>query len=162
MKTTAAFAGAAALAFALSSADGAAQTTLYKLVDKNGKVTYSEKPPKDYDGKVIPLHIDPKANTATLPTLPRAAPPAATQRSQERQAPPAGARLAMAQEKLEAARRALAAAEENPRDDEVRWIGNKGGGVRRVPTEAYARRLEALQQAVAEAEEDVRKAEQAR
>src|SRR5512134_1167405 len=41
--------------------------TLYKLIDKNGKVTYSEKPPKDFDGKVIRMDIDPKANTATLP-----------------------------------------------------------------------------------------------
>ena len=28
----------------------AAQTTLYKLIDKNGKVTYSDSPPKNFDG----------------------------------------------------------------------------------------------------------------
>ena len=41
--------------------------TLYKLIDKNGKVTYSEEKPKEYDGQVIQLNIDPNANTATLP-----------------------------------------------------------------------------------------------
>jgi len=46
---------------------GADAQTLYKLIDKNGKVTYAEKPPKDFDGQVIRLDIDPKANTATLP-----------------------------------------------------------------------------------------------
>ena len=151
---------AAAAAAALASAQAAAQT-LYKLIDKNGKVTYSEKPPKDYDGKVIPLHIDPRANTATLPTAPRAqekaAPPPAATRAAD-----AATRRDLAQERLDAARKALADAQENPREEDVRWIGNKGGGVRRVPTEAYARRLEALQQAVTQAEEDVRSAGAAR
>jgi len=42
----------------------AAQTTLYKLIDKNGKVTYSDSPPKNFDGQVIPVDIDTKRNTA--------------------------------------------------------------------------------------------------
>ena len=33
-------------------ASAACAQTLYKLVDKNGKVTYSESPPKDFDGQV--------------------------------------------------------------------------------------------------------------
>jgi len=41
--------------------------TLYKLIDKNGKVTYSEEAPKNFDGKVIRIDIDPNANRATLP-----------------------------------------------------------------------------------------------
>ena len=45
----------------------AAAQTLYKLIDKNGKVTYSEEPPKNFDGKVIRMDIDPNANRATLP-----------------------------------------------------------------------------------------------
>ena len=48
------------------AASGASAETFYKLIDSNGKVTYSEKPPKDFDGKVIRLDIDPNANTATL------------------------------------------------------------------------------------------------
>ena len=52
MKTIriAAFGAAAFLALAAS---GASAQTLYKLIDKDGKVTYSEKPPKDFDGKTI-------------------------------------------------------------------------------------------------------------
>ena len=34
-------------AFAL----GASAQTLYKLIDRNGKVTYAEKPPKDFDAE---------------------------------------------------------------------------------------------------------------
>src|SRR6476646_9972855 len=55
-----------AIAMALLAAQASAQT-LYKLIDKDGKVTYSEKPPKDFPGKVIPMDIDPNRNTATLP-----------------------------------------------------------------------------------------------
>ena len=46
----------------------AAQTTLYKLIDKNGKVTYSDSPPKNFDGQVIPVDIDTKRNSATINT----------------------------------------------------------------------------------------------
>ena len=41
-----------ALAALIAASPGAAQT-VYKLIDRNGKVTYSEEPPKDFDGKVI-------------------------------------------------------------------------------------------------------------
>ena len=40
-----------ALGAALFASLATAQT-LYKLIDKDGKVTYSEKPPKDFGGKV--------------------------------------------------------------------------------------------------------------
>src|SRR5258708_34772117 len=56
------FAAAAALLAAQASAE-----VLYKLIDKNGKVTYSEEKPKNFDGQVIRLDIDPNANTATMP-----------------------------------------------------------------------------------------------
>ena len=65
--------GGAIAAALLLCAAGASAQTLYKLIDKNGKVTYSESPPKDFDGKVQRMDIDPKANTATLP---RYTPPA--------------------------------------------------------------------------------------
>lgn len=149
---------AAPALLALAAADACAQTTLYKLVDRNGKVTYAEKPPKDFDGKVIRIDIDPNANTATLPTMPRPAEKAAP----AKRAVDPGARLSAAEDRLEAARKALADAQENPRDEDVQWIANKGGGVRRVPTEAHARRLAALEKAVQDAEDEVRKAGQAR
>ena len=57
----------ALLALACALAVPAAAQTLYKLTDKNGKVTYSEKVPPGFDGKVTRMDIDPKQNTATLP-----------------------------------------------------------------------------------------------
>lgn len=147
-------------ALACMAHDAAAQT-LYKLIDKDGKVTYAEKPPKDFPGKVIRLDIDPNANTATLPkpTAPaaRVDPP----KDPMAKATPAE-NVEAARAKLENARKALANASENPNDGDVTFIGNKGGGTRPVPSEGYARRLVALEQAVRDAEDELRKAEQNR
>lgn len=152
---------AAGLAFALGAADVAAQT-LYKLIDKNGKVTYSEKPPKDFDGKVIRMDIDPNANTATLPKPGNATlPPTASDASRS---PGARAedRVQMARENLEAARKALQSAIDSPRDGELQWIGKAGGGARPVQSEDYQKRLSSLEAEVKKAEEELRVAEQNR
>ena len=61
--------------------------------------------------------------------------------------------------RLEAARKALQEAIDNPRDDEIRRVGNKGGGTRPVPTDEYEKRLEGLRESVRKAEEDLRVAE---
>ncbi|HSJ98782.1 MAG TPA: DUF4124 domain-containing protein [Myxococcota bacterium] len=148
-----------AAALALPGANAAAQT-LYKLIDRNGKVTYSETAPKDYDGKVIRIDIDPNANTATLPRAPR---PQEAQGAGAAKAPlDAATRLRRAQDRLDQAQAALAFAEANPAEDEFTWVGNVGGGVRRVPNEKHATRLAALRQAVKEAEDELRKAQDAR
>jgi len=143
-----------ALALAALGTDAAAQT-LYKLIDKNGKVTYAEKPPKDFDGKVIPLTIDPNANTATLPK-PGAAPPPPSQFSRPTESDD---RVKAARERAEAARKAYKQALASPGEGEVTFMGNKGGGTRPVPSEAYAKRLADLERAAKEAEEDLKRAE---
>jgi hypothetical protein len=134
-----------------------AQTqTLYKLIDKNGKVTYSESAPKpgEFDGQVIRIDINPKANTATLPQ------PAGRNAGQEAaEAERAATNTKIAQEKVEAAKKALAQAQENPGENEVSWIGNKGGGTRAVPTDAYRAKLDKLEADVKAAEEELRRAE---
>jgi len=142
----------AALGLAVAATDAAAQT-LYKLIDKNGKVTYSEKPPKDFDGQVIRLDIDPKANTATLPkpTASAPAPDAASRGASDD-------RVRAAKAKLESARKAYEQARDNPRDEDLTFIGNKGGGTRPVPNEDYAKRLSTLEQAVKDAEEELKRA----
>ena len=56
-----------AAAAALFAPPVALAEVLYKLIDKNGKVTYSEEKPKNFDGQVIRLDINPNANTATMP-----------------------------------------------------------------------------------------------
>jgi hypothetical protein len=149
------------LAIALSLPGLATAQTLYKLIGKDGKVTYSEKPPKDFDGKVIPMTIDPNANTATLPkaTVQRgegrtdAGVPAA-QRAKERED-----RIAIAKDKLQSARESLQDAIDNPGDSDFTLIGSVKGGARRVPTEAYQARIASLEAAVVSAEEELRKAE---
>ena len=133
-------------AFAL----GATAQTLYKLIDKNGKVTYAEKPPKDFDGKVIRIDVDPNANTATLPK------PTGPLVDPARAASDAGVKAA--QEKLEAAKKAYQQALDNPGDGDVSYIGNKGGGTRAVPTEEYSKRLATLEKAVKDAEEELKRA----
>jgi hypothetical protein len=139
--------------------------TLYKLIDKNGKVTYSGEKPKNFDGQVIRIDIDPNANTATLPK-----PPPASKGGEEgtRRAPtsfgnPARAaaedRVRMAKEKLEAARKTLQDVRDNPGVDDVQFVGKVGGGARPVPSEEYLARLAQLEGAVKDAEEELRRAE---
>jgi len=140
---------ACAASAAILSLPAAAQT-LYKLIDKNGKVTYAEKPPKDFDGKVIRIDVDPNANTATLPK------PTGPLVDPGRAASEAGVKAA--QEKLEAAKKAYQQALDHPGDGDVAYIGNKGGGTRAVPTEEYAKRLATLEKAVKDAEEEVKRA----
>ena len=145
-----------AMASACASAD-----VLYKLVDKNGKVTYSEEKPKNFDGQVIRLDIDPKANTATLPKAEagrldesvrkRAAPESAASRAE--------ARIAEARERLERAQRAFTDARDHPAEGDMEILGNKGGGVRMIPTPDYQKKLDALEQEVKEAEAELRRAE---
>jgi hypothetical protein len=130
--------------------------TLYKLIDKNGKVTYSESAPKpgEFDGQVIRIDVNPKANTMILP---QAAGRNAGQEAAE--AAQAATNTKLARDKLEAAKKALAQAQESPREDEVTWMGNKGGGTRAVPTDAYQARLDKLAADVKAAEEELRRAE---
>jgi uncharacterized protein DUF4124 len=147
------------------AATGAAAQTLYKLIDRNGKVTYSESPPKDFDGKVIRMDIDPKANTATLPkagTAPR--PETESEKVIRRPTPATGAAdpVEAARARLEAARKALQDAIDNPREGEIERRGNVGGGSRPVPSEEYENRLAALKADVAKAEEELRLAEKNR
>jgi hypothetical protein len=144
-----------ALAALLAALPAAAQT-VYKLIDKDGKVTYSEAPPKHFDGQVIRIDIDPNRNTATL-GVDRGQPKEAGQPKPgpNAEAPSAGERLDKAREKLDAARKALQDAKDNPGEGDIQWLGKVGGGARPVPTEAYQQRLANLERAVKEAEDEV-------
>ena len=146
---------AAALAAALACvAFPAAAQTLYKLIDKNGKVTYSETAPKDFDGKVVRIDVDPKANTATLPK----APPAEQREAARQESRASDDRAAAARARLDAAKKALEDARNNPREGEVAWIGNKSGGTRPQPTDDYQKRLAQLERDVKDAEAELQKA----
>ncbi len=131
--------------------------TLYKLIDKNGKITYSESAPKpgEFDGQVIRMDIDPNANRATLPK----AEPGAF-RSKENDLPPPA--VLNARDKFARAQQALAEARAKPGEGDMQRMGSVGGaGARLVPTEAYQQRLAQLEKDVHDAEEEVRRAESA-
>src|SRR4051812_993132 len=131
--------------------------TLYKLIDKNGKVTYSEKPPKDFDGKVVPMDIDPSRNTATLPKYTAPPPKPAGSPSSGIVADPGQIRAA--RERVEAAKQALEDARANPAESDVDRIGTVGGGARPVLNDTGRKRLEKLEEDVRRAEDQLRRIE---
>jgi hypothetical protein len=141
------------------AAVGAQAQTLYKLIDKNGKVTYSEEAPKNFDGKVIRIDVNPNANTATLPKLSL---PAKGQDAAQAGEPRDRGKhpdLQALRRKVAERRAALEEAQNNPSEDDVQWVGNAGGGVRRVPTESYRRRITQLERSLKEAEDELQAAE---
>jgi hypothetical protein len=135
------------------------KSVVYRLVDKNGKTSYSDKaPPRGFEGKVTRIEVDLKANRATLNavggssapvTLPLTAP--------ELRRVKADAELARANEALEAAKKALEVGKE-PQEGDVQLIGKVGGGARQVPTEDYHKRIKKLEDAVQAAEAEVDRA----
>lgn len=147
---------------ALLGSMAAVAQTVYKLIDKDGKVSYVQEPPKYYEGKVIRIDIDPNANKATLqapdasrggePGVPGATKPGNQQTDKEQ-------RLDAAHEKLEQAKKALADARENPGEGDIQRLGKVGGGARPVHTEEYDQRLADLERAVKEAEDELRNVE---
>ncbi len=168
---------AAGLAAGMQCADA---QTLYKLIDKSGKITYSEAKPKDFDGQVIELNIDPNANTATLPKYTNPAPgkeggpPAPGKQGATTKVDP----VAAAQARLDKAKAALQEAKDNAQDSDYNYLGTKGaasrsnggggvgvngsgagvqngGGSRRVPSEAYQARLDQLEKDVQDAEDNL-------
>jgi ribosomal protein L21E len=143
-----------AVVVALVACTAASAQTLYKLIDKNGKVTYSETAPKFFDGQVIRIDIDPNANTATLPK------PAPGKTGAEKAVDAAAQeRQRVARVKTDIARRALQEARDNPGPDDFQLIGNAGGGTRQVPSQAYQDRLSRLEKAMQDAEEDLKRVE---
>ena len=151
-----------ALAAAGFAAAASAQT-VYKLIDKNGKITYSEEKPKNFDGQVIRIDIDPNANTATLPKP--AVEETLNQRTRSREekekadaAKKGQANIDTLQHRLDDARKALKDAQDHPSDADIQYFGNKGGGVRAVPTEEYQQKIARLTDDVKHAEDALRNA----
>jgi hypothetical protein len=134
--------------------------TIYKLIDKNGRITYSDTAPKSFAGQVIPLNIDPDANVATSPrgateaAVPKS--PYATQVENARSA--AVDRLQQAQDAVVTAREAVASGKD-PLDDEWQTLVSGAGGGRRAPGEAYFARQQALADKLKRAEKDLEDAE---
>ena len=141
------------VACALAGFLAAAQAqTLYKLIDKNGKVTYSETAPKpgEFDGTVTPINVDPKANTMVKPTM-----PPRNLGYEAEQSARASANLKQAEDKLDAAKKALASAQNSQSEEDVRYVGNKSGGTRPVMSDEYKAKLDKLEADVKAAEEEL-------
>ena len=152
-----------AAAAALLALEASAEV-LYKLIDKNGKVTYSEEKPKDFDGQVIRLDINPNENTATMPKPASGADsgePTTAPRRKEGDAKKMSSDelIAQARERLERAQRALQDARDNPAEGDMRILGNKGGGVRMIPSDEYQKKLDKLEQQVKSAQDELSLAE---
>jgi hypothetical protein len=94
------------LAFAATTLHAQTQT-LYKLIAKDGKVTYSDSAPKNFDGQVIKVEIDPNANTATMPKYNPNPPPTRLPTAREAQRENLENALKSARQRLEDAKKAL-------------------------------------------------------
>ncbi|HEX7606283.1 MAG TPA: DUF4124 domain-containing protein [Usitatibacter sp.] len=112
-------AAAAALLALEVSAD-----VLYKLVDKNGKVTYSEKKPENFDGQVIRIDVNTEANTMPAPKASPTPTELSPQGAKGNRRPAARASMTPeeARSKAEAACKAFATARDNPGEDDVTWV----------------------------------------
>ncbi|HEX4781857.1 MAG TPA: DUF4124 domain-containing protein [Usitatibacter sp.] len=144
-----------ALVLAACAATVASAQTVYKLIDRNGKVTYSEEEPKHFDGQVIRIDVNPNANTAILPK-----PSPITESENKKRAATAKKEQDVEdlQKKLDDARTALKDAQDHPGDEDVSRVGTKNGFTRAVPTEDYQKKLAKLEDDVKKAEEALRHA----
>ena len=156
----------------------AQSSTVYKQVDKDGKVTYTEKTPakdakkdesKDTkDGKAAPgtvkkLEMDNERNVIKSLS-------STTEREGGGAAKAVEKRLSRQEQlrnNLEEARRVVDEAKEalesgkDPQDEEWQTIVGAGGKPARIPTEAYHQRIKDLEKAVKDAEAGLAKAETA-
>lgn len=136
---------------------------VWKLEDRKGKVTYVDKAPgKDFDGKVTRIEVDLTANRATLLNVgePGTKPVQLPLTAPELKRVKADAELARARVNLDAARKAREDGRE-PKPEETRWIGKKGGGARPEPTDAFHARIKSLDDAVKAAEAELERAQKA-
>lgn len=149
----------------IAAATEAYGATLYKLTDASGEVTYTDAVPKGFRGTVKRLDIDTSAKVAALTPGARPGEVQATLPDYAeiiRRRPPADdeSRVIQARERLEAARQALAAAQESSTPDDWIHVAPRNGlGARRVPRPEYLARLENLERNVQVAEEQLRQAE---
>lgn len=132
--------------------------TLYKLIDKDGRVTCSDQPPQDFAGRIVPVQVGP----APEPGQRALSPPAETEYEKIIQRkPPArdDSEVVAAKRRLEEARQALEQARESASPDDWIYTGNRGPGPRRYARPEYLERLARLEADVRAAEEKLAEAE---
>jgi hypothetical protein len=150
------------LMLALLYCASAMAQTVYKQVDKDGKVTYTDKAP-DKDQAATKVDIDKNRNVATpLGTRsPAAAKAVADRKLKARENTEArfAAELEKAEAKLSQAKEDLAKGKD-PQEDDWSTVGVASGrGAGRMLNEAYQERVKRLEDAVKQAEGDVARAQ---
>jgi Domain of unknown function (DUF4124) len=140
----------------------ASAQTLYKYVDKDGKITYSDKPPKDGE-KATKVTIDTNANVTRLNTKDASGKEQKFADIKARGDARAALRdklqgeIKTAETNLEKAKKALEDGRV-PLEGETRIVvGKTSNSVQRTPE--YFARIEALEEAVKKAEARVKEAE---
>jgi hypothetical protein len=178
------------LAMALLPAAPAYAQVLYKLIDRQGRVTYSDREPKNYEGTVTRIEQDatPTAVPATKPVEPAlrkdAVPGMSEVRRDTREA--LDRKVREAQARVDAARKAKAEGE-SPRAEELQTVQHRYPPLRRgeapprancfqaedpsgvatlncptqVPQESYYERRSKLDAELRKAEEELAAAERA-
>lgn len=153
LRTTAA--AATALLLSALGPGGAAAATLYKLVDRNGAVTYADAIPERFDGVIVPLDL-PAAAAFPPPAAPRLSfRGEATDEEIIRRRPDTSFedRIDAARERAAQARQALDAAHANATGEDYLWFGPGNPlGMRRAPRPEFQARLQQLEGDVIEAE----------
>jgi len=131
--------------------------TVYKLTDNEGRITYSSKAPRDFNGSVVTLDFEVAAVAVDAAQPPEAAPAAKTRRLGAGEY----SEIRLAEAKLDEATKALEYARDNSTpDDWIHFGGNLRGATRgRGPTPEYAERLERLAMNVKDAETSLAEAE---
>jgi len=140
-----------------------AADSVYKSVDKDGNVTYSQKPPvtKGEKARTQEVPIDPNQNVipSEKPSQIEALEAAQKSRSAQENSDATNEELsrrekiANAESAVQQAEAALAAGQQTQPGD---FIGKAGGGVR--PTQQRSERINSLQQAVDEAKANLERA----
>lgn len=157
----------ALLVLALACASAGAQS-LYKLVDRNGKVTYSDSVPKDFDGRVTPLRIDPGPDPSAQSSADSAEgggrgempAEATTRRKPANDAAP----IEAARQKAKAARKAFEDARDNSTPNDWVYVNPDRNpvGIRRFPRPEYEARLADLERKAILAEQELDRLERER
>ena len=108
---------------------------LYKLVGKDGKVTYTQTPPKDFDGQVTRVDIDSKTNTMDAPKLPPKAEGKSSAADIIRRPTPTSKldRVRAARQNMEKVCGAYENARDNPGEGDVEWIARGAADPRFQP-----------------------------
>ena len=149
-------AATAALAFGAAQAGAA---VLYKLVDPYGHVTYTDAPPRTFAGTVTRIDVDTDANNiapAQIPEVLAAGPASPVVTHTRRAGSNSEERLRFARARVDAARSALADAQNNSTPEDWYYFGpNNPAGMRRAPRPEYQDRLARLEGDVIAAENEL-------